>query len=423
MPELTLSSALDAARRQSPELRAAREAVVAASARARQAGVLRNPLFSYGREQTSASGVTSSQDIAELQQPLELGGQRSARLDAARLRVRAAEARLDEARSEVDLTVVRAYVLAVAAERRAQLADQAHDAFVQAQRASDRRLAAGDVSGYAARRLRLESARHAAMRAEAALSRSSARRALTSLMGQSARSAITLVLPIGVAQTGIGDSVPLRLDDDSLTALATRRRAELRAATLDAEAAAADARLVSRERIPVPVLSAGYKRERVTTDGSPASGSASGFVAGIEIPLAILDRREGAVAASAADARRALAELDALRRRISREVADAAESVRAAEQQRDALAPHVGESTRVAMRAVQTSYAEGEITLVEWLDAVRAWQDAESTIATLEAEVIVRRAALARAAGLPILPNSDSGGADASAVPPRTNRP
>jgi len=81
-------------------------------------------------------------------------------------------------------------------------------------------------------------------------------------------------------------------------------------------------------------------------------------------------------------------------------VADAAGALAAAEAQVAALAPHVGEEARVAVRAVQVSYAEGEITLVEWLDAVRAYQDAESTFATLQAEVAVRRAALARAVGV-----------------------
>ena len=94
------------------------------------------------------------------------------------------------------------------------------------------------------------------------------------------------------------------------------------------------------------------------------------------------------------------AEGDAVRRRVAREVGEAAGALAAAEAQLAALAAHVGEDARIAVRAVQASYAEGEITLVEWLDAVRAYQDAESTFATLQAEVAVRRAALARAVGV-----------------------
>ncbi|MGZ8454977.1 MAG: TolC family protein, partial [Gemmatirosa sp.] len=126
------------------------------------------------------------------------------------------------------------------------------------------------------------------------------------------------------------------------------------------------------------------------------------FVAGISIPLPMFDRRAGAIEAAEAEARRVVAEGDVVRRRITREVADAADALRAVEEQRAALAPHLGDGAQIALRAVQASYAEGEITLVEWLDAVRAYQDAESTYATLQAEVAVRRAALARAIGLPV---------------------
>ena len=88
-----------------------------------------------------------------------------------------------------------------------------------------------------------------------------------------------------------------------------------------------------------------------------------------------------------------------MRRRVAREVAEAYDAWRTAEEQRAALAPQLGAESRAALRAVQVAYAEGEVTLVEWLDAVRAYQEAESTFANLQAEVLIRRAALERAVG------------------------
>ncbi|HVE78793.1 MAG TPA: TolC family protein, partial [Gemmatimonadaceae bacterium] len=183
---LSLAEARAAARRTSPDLAAAREAVAAAAARERQAAAFPNPTLAYGREQTSADGQTNSQNIATLEQPLELGGIRGARRDAARLRREALEARLAAAEIQLDFDVARAYALALAADRRATLADQAAGAFGQALRISERRLAAGDVSGYANRRMRLEAARYAALRAEAELARRSARLALAALVARSA---------------------------------------------------------------------------------------------------------------------------------------------------------------------------------------------------------------------------------------------
>lgn len=399
--QLLLQDARTAAQRTSPELRAAREAVTAAAARERQAGAYLNPVLAYGREQTSRGGQTNAQDIVQLEQPVEIGGQRSARREAAGRRREGAEARLAAASAQLDLDVVRAYALAVAADQRARLADRTAAAFAEAQRVSDRRLEAGDVSGYAARRLRLEAARFAALRAAAALERRSARTLLGTLIGLPLAADDSLTLPAELPE--VGPALPAATLD-SLLGQAGRDRPELRAALADAAALAADARLAAAERVPTLGLSAGYKGERVA---DPVQGSLSGFrgfVAGVSAPLPVFDRRGGAIGAAEADARRATADIEAARRRVAREVAEALDALRTAEAQRAALAPHVGEEARLVVRAVQASYAEGEITLVEWLDAVRAYLDAESTYLTLQAEVVVRRAALARAVGAPLFP-------------------
>jgi outer membrane protein, heavy metal efflux system len=193
---------------------------------------------------------------------------------------------------------------------------------------------------------------------------------------------------------------------DSLLTSAERNRPDVRAAALEAEVALAESRLTSLERVPTPTLSAGYKGERVADSVGGSRAGFRGFVAGLSVPLPLFDRRAGAVEAVTAEARRARAETDVLRRRAAREVTDAADALRAAETQRAALAPYLGDEARVALRAVQVSYAEGEITLAEWLDAVRAYQDAETTYVTLQAEVAVGRAALVRAIGAPLTTTS-----------------
>ncbi len=308
----------------------------------------------------------------------------------------------------LEFETARAFVLVMLAERRLQLSEQSTAAASQAERVIDERLAAGDVSGYAARRLRLEAARYAAQRAEATLALRTARQALASQLGLTGMASEQLVLDPGpepLRSTSLRDMQSVAgVGLDSLLGIAERRRHEVQAAVLDAAAALAEARVVARDRFPLPVISAGYKGERVASgSGLPTTGL-TGFVAGLSVPLPVFDRRTGAVSAAQADARRVSAEGDVVRRRIAREVADAVDALRSAEAQRAALAPHVGEETRLALRAVQAAYAEGEITLAEWLDAVRAWQEAESTFATLDADVVVRRAALARAIGLPLFP-------------------
>ena len=389
---LTLNQARELARQVSPELTAAREAVAAAAARERQAGVFLNPTLSYQREQTSGDGQTNSQNIASVDQPFELGGIRGARVDVARLRREVAEARAAAAESQLDFDVTRAYALAVAADRRAALAEQAASAFARASTVSRTRLVEGDVSGYSHRRIQLEAARYAGLLAEASLTRRTARLTLASFLAASVDSlrGTNFVLDDSVAH-----AIAI-IADDSLLSLAARHRAELRAATLEGEVAAAEGRLTARERMPVPTLSAGLKTEQAV------GGDFNGFIAGVSLPLPIWDRRRGAIEAADAEGRRRVAEAETMRRRIAREVAEAATAFRAVDEQLTLLRPLLGSESQTALRAAQVAYTEGEISLVEWLDAVRAYQEAEGTFATLRAESLIRRAALERAVGIPL---------------------
>ncbi|MEO6055449.1 MAG: TolC family protein [Gemmatimonadales bacterium] len=390
-PSLTLAEARAMAERASPELAAARQVVAAAQARERQAAAFPNPVLSYAREQTAGAGESNAQNIVTLDQPLEIGGQRGARRQVAGLTRAAAEARLASTAARIAFEVARNYATAAAAERRAGLAEGAAQAFGRAQRVSTARLAGGDVSGYQHRRLQLEGARYAALRLDALVARDSAVRTLASLIGladsASATGSLQLVDTLTPAR--------LALSVDSLVARALASRAELLAVQFDAQAGLAQARLARAERIPTPVLSGGYKNERLTT-----GETLSGFVAGVSLPLPLWDRRGGAVQAARADASRQAAEADGLRRRTIREVQTAFAAYQTLAGQLAVLDAQLGQEAMKARRAAEAAYGEGEISLLEWLDSVRAYQEAEATHATLWAEYIARRAALEHVTGV-----------------------
>lgn len=418
---LALADARAAALRLDPAVRAAREAVTAAAARERQAAALANPTLNYGREQTSRAGQSNAQDIAQVEWPVDVAGQRAARMAAARFRREAAEARLSAATHALDAAVLRAYVDAISAAHRVQLADAAFRTATEAQRVNDERVRAGDVAGYAGRRLRLEAGRYAARRAEAAVQARSAHERLALITGLNGAQ-VTVPMASASDSTGTAYSAMLSsalgsataalraLPDvgDSLVTRALANRADVQIAQREAQAAQADARLASRERIPLPAISAGYKGERVQSGASMTGVSLFGFVAGFSMPLPLLDRRASAVAAADATARQLDAEGDVARRRVSREVLDALNALRSTEAERTALQPFAGAESRLALRAVNAAYAEGEITLTEWLEAMRAWQETEIALLTLTTDIALRRADLARAVGLPLFPPTES---------------
>lgn len=418
---LNLRDARAAALRLDPTVRAAQEAVAAAVARERQAAARPNPTLAYGREQTSRAGQSNAQDIAQLEWPVDVAGQRSARVTAARFRREAAEARLAATRQALDADVVQAYVEAMSAVHRVQLADAAARTADEARRVSDERVRAGDLAGYAGRRLRLEAGRYAARRAEAVVHARAARARLALLTGLAVERVMVpttatadstgrafgamLSAALGTATATLWSPVD---HADSLVARALATRADVLGAQRDAQAAIADARLTARERIPLPAVSAGYKGERVQSGARVPPVALSGFVAGFSVPLPLLDRRAGAVAAADATARQTSAEVDAVQRRVTREVLDALGRLQGAEAEHAALQPFAGAESRLALRAVQAAYAEGEITLTDWLEAVRAWQETELAFLTLTTDIALRRVELARAAGLSLFPSTES---------------
>jgi len=389
---LTLPRARALARTASPELASARHNADAARGRARQAGAFINPVLGYSREQTGRSGESTSQDIIAIDQTIEAPGLRTSRRDAARLRVTLADTRLRGAEAELDLEVTRAFAHAVAARRREELADQAARAFATAAGVGERRLREGDISGFAARRIRLEAARYAALRAEAALANSTARLTLSTL------TAISVVpstdLPEPMPDSASGTTV---ISLDSLTPTALRSRAEIASAALEVDLATVEARFASRERLPSATFTLGGKREDVGGE------QFNGLVAGLSIPLPIWDRRGGSVGAAHAETRRRSSELSGVERIVVREVTEAAESFRAVQDQLRVLSPAVQADAATVLRSAQVAYAEGELTLIEWLDTVRAYYETETAIANLRAELLIRAATLERAVGVPFI--------------------
>ena len=125
--------------------------------------------------------------------------------------------------------------------------------------------------------------------------------------------------------------------------------------------------------------------------------SALGFVLGVAVPFPLWDRRQGMIDFTEAESSRLMAQRNAVALRISQETEATRHAVQQADAQVAALSTALGEQARVALRAAETAFNEGEITLVEWLDAVRAYQEAESAFARYEA---LRRPRVERVAKL-----------------------
>jgi cobalt-zinc-cadmium efflux system outer membrane protein len=181
---------------------------------------------------------------------------------------------------------------------------------------------------------------------------------------------------------------------DVMTAQAFASRADLRA--LDRSIARADleASAASRSRMPGPTLVGGLKR----SDG--VSGRESGGVFGVSFAVPLFDSggREGA--RWTAERERLAADRAALDHQIRLEIVRSS----AALTRRQALAATSTEASNDLMDIAEVAYREGEIGILELLDAARTTARTRSRSVELQLDVRLAEIALERAVGESLWP-------------------
>jgi cobalt-zinc-cadmium efflux system outer membrane protein len=382
---ITLTDALRRAEESSLDLRLARDGVTAARARVVTAGTRPNPTLGLDREQLGGDG-TYHETILTVGQSIDLTGQRGARREAATREVTAAEARLVAETARVRAEVRTAYLRAVGAEARLAVLGDAVLVFREAERVGQSRYREGDISAYELQRLQLETARYETLLAEAQLEVLRSGRELAALTFFEPDREERLLFPADSLGGLLGPSGVLAAD--SALALA-RRRADVRAAEAEVEAARARVALAGRGRRFNPTVTAGVKEQ---------TGGIYGAVLGVSVPLPLSDRNRGPIAETEA----ALAQAET-RRALAVRAAET-EVLRALDRQRslaDRLTLREGMLARTGtlLQSARVSYAEGEMTLLELLDAAETYRTAREQADALLADYLISVADVERAIG------------------------
>lgn len=388
---ITLQEALRRYRQNSAALRLARAEAAEAEGRLRQETAYANPSVSVTHEPLYRGDETQSETYVNLSQRLAWPGRRSAEITAAEGQLEAARARSAADSLAGAFEVARAYAQAAAAEERAAALRTVTEVFAASEERGERRLEAGDFAGYSLRRVRIERARYENDQVRAALDVQAARQQLALLIAPRDSDALAFAPATDL------DAAPEALTLEAMLEAARARRPQLRAARAEVEAARAARRAARLRWIPDPTLTAGYKRQ---------SNGFEGVFLGASIPIPLFDRGRGASEAGAARLRAAEARLGLLQRRIETDVRTAfaryaAFRARLAQLQEDlrAEAADLGAADNL-LDAAQVSYAEGEMSLVELLDAATAFREARLVTTDLLADTWTSYFDLKRAAGL-----------------------
>lgn len=356
-PRIGLDEALRMLVANNLELRVARSRVDQAAGLARQAGAFPNPTLGATHEPLSGGPGAYSETYVTLSQRIEVGGSRGARAAAADGRWETTVHRYAADSLRLAFSTKRAYALASAASQRRTMAERVAGVFRDAERSARERYESGDIALYALRRIEIERARYEMLLADAEIELDAAELALALLVAPadaSARFAVEL-LPTAPPTLPTGIEIDTSIE----------RRPELAAARAEAVAGAGAERLARAERVPDVTATGGFKRQ---------SDDRRGAFLGLSLPLPLFDRGSGAVAAAGAERRAAEEQLDLTRRQLAHDVegARATYDVWARRAALSTAAPEGEDLLDIALVA----YEEGEMELVELLDAAEALHDA-----------------------------------------------
>jgi cobalt-zinc-cadmium efflux system outer membrane protein len=364
---LTLGEAIRLAESGSPALLQARARIAVAEAEALGAPKRPNPSLDvefrgYPLLEPDLPPFLDNQELTiAVDQEFEPGDRRRWRREVAQLGVQASSAESLDVLRRLRLEVQRAYVHVVLAESdvdsaRATLEDV--DRVVAVNRA---RYEQGELSGVELRRLQVERHRFADDEMVAGLALRNARSRLLALLNVR-----PLDQPFETVDTLPEDGGPPPLSPTP-EAEAAPERADLRALRFGEERAEADARLQHALRIPPFSFGAGYQRDFGT----------NAIVVRATIPLALWNRNEGGRSRAAAERTLAASRTSAASAAAALEVQLARNAVESHRTRVASIAGEYVKNAREARDIVLAAYRAGAATLIDYLDAQRAFRDAQ----------------------------------------------
>lgn len=376
----TLDQALAAAGAAAPVLDIGAAGVRAASAARAVAALRPNPAVQAQVENVAGTGpykgFQSAETTAGLALPIELGGKRSARIAVADARSR--RALLESAIIAADLTerVTFAYIDAVSAASRLDIAKQRAEFATAGYRAASARVAAGAASPIEQQRADVERVNANVAVARAGRDVAVTRASLARLTGEA-----NVDLLDARWFERLGAYGPLEQ-------LSARGTLVVAAAQADVDAASAQVRLARSSRIPDVTLSAGARRLSASND--------TAAIFGVSIPIPVLNNGRAFVSQAEAErqqaeARRRVTELS-VEQAIAAALAEAGNSEAAA---RAAAGPALAAATESA-RIARIGYAQGKFGQLELLEAERTLAATRSTLVDALAQYHAAQARLSR---------------------------
>lgn len=317
-----------------------------------EARLLANPAFKYNVESVE-NGERETEEVYSVSQPIDIVRKRGLRTDVARKKRDAQHLRYEQdilnALAELKQTYYRILYLR---ENETSL-KSILDTFTDVRQKTGERFRAGDVAEVELLKLTNESKRFL--------------RALESLKAERdvETRRLALMLNVRMDEVTLMDSFTppsLDLSRDELVTKALRKRADIKAASVQVDAAGSALTLSKKEAVSPVEIEAGYKRR---------TGGFDGFAFGVTIPLPLFNRNQGGIAAAKAELEAGRLNLEQLQKKTASEVATLADRAAFISGRLAQLSGQLKTSSEITDSA-RAAYDEGEASIIELLDAVRS---------------------------------------------------
>ena len=367
--KLTVEQAVAEAIQNHPSLMAERANIGIADARILTARLRPNPEVStegdhldvLGTGFNDANGGGPTEFSLRTDWPIELGGKRERRIDVAEKSKSVVELAFLDAVRVLTLDVRNTCVDVLLARENLDLARLNMESLNRIVAINAARVKAGDIPEVDLIRSRVAALQYAnaVRRAELAVQEATTR--LKTVLGRSTDSP-----PAEVSGDLQRESTTVALED--LRAAALDSRPDLKALRLDQERAAAELRLQMAQAKPDLTVGAEYRRQQVN-----AQSNSLGFF--VSAPLQIFNRNQGEIARARQEQRQGGLRVRALELAVAGEVENAYNRFLAAQGLLQAIRGQLLEGARDVREITNYSYQRGEATLLQLLDAQRAFND------------------------------------------------
>ncbi len=383
---LTLDTAIQTALKGNVEIRVLTAEIAAARGEVTTARARLNPEISVGPGIKRVGNPVGGQFHGDfgLEQTIEWPGKRELRSAVAEKSVAINQLALAGFRWQLAIQVRRVYFTMLASREAVTLREERLALAKTFVDAAIKKVEGGFAPDFEATKAEVEVVTAQKALRDAQAQQDVARVALNALMGRTPSASLTIA--------GNPDHYATLPDEAALLRKALAQNPAIKVKVAEAQKAGISVESIRKSQLPDFKIgpSIEYTRDEQTI----------GF--GVSLPLPLWDHKEGEIATAAAEQEKARAEIEVLRREITRDVTAAAVNLTAAKESLAFNTPELHDKLKAALDAAEKNYSEGGMPLLLYLEAQRTYFDMQADYYDTLKKLYEAQAELESAVGVPL---------------------